>query len=133
MPPPPTPTPRGTPAPRARSNRSNWTNQEISQLIELLQEAKSNGQTSDNGFKAAVWNGIAASFSDPLKNEKRACESKWARLKKDYKDVKFLRELSGFGWDEETGLLSAEPQVWAEVSKVIILLLSRYAALMRSL
>jgi hypothetical protein len=116
--------PKGTPM-RHRGKNCTWTNKEIDQLIEQLQEAKSLGQTSENGFKSSVWNQIAASFTDPLKTEKRTCESKWARLKKDYKEVKFLRELSGFGWNDETGLLTAEPQVWSEVAKVSILFSSR--------
>jgi hypothetical protein len=40
-------------------------------------------------------------------------------MKKDYKEVKFLRELSGFGWDEENCVPTAEPEVWEDFRKVI--------------
>jgi hypothetical protein len=107
-----------TPNKRTRSTKNaTWSNEEVSQLVEQLLEAKNLGQTSENGFKSAVWAKIASSFEDPLKKANRICELKWARIKKDYKYVKFLRELSGFGWDEETGLLTAEPQVWADIAR----------------
>jgi hypothetical protein len=107
---------------KAKSNRApsaKWSNQEVARLIKQLQECKSNGQTSENGFKTSVWNSIAVTFTDPLKQAGRTCESKWTRLKKDYKEVKFLREASGFGWDSVNNLVTTEPEVWAEMAKVI--------------
>jgi hypothetical protein len=93
----------------------------IKKSINLLSSYRRQNPTARLQIVCLEWN--CSLFSDPLKNETRACESKWARLKKHYKDVKFLGELSGFGWDEETSLLTAEPQAWAEVAKVIFMLL----------
>ena len=54
-------------------------------------------------------------------------ESKWARLKNDYRAVKFLRNLSGFEWDAPKCLVTAESGVWEELAKVLmILLLAHY-------
>ncbi|ETW00613.1 hypothetical protein H310_07184 [Aphanomyces invadans] len=40
-----------------------------------------------------------------------------AQLKREYKDVKYLRDNSGFGWNEELGLPTAPDDVWAAVLK----------------
>ena len=106
---------------KTRSPAAKWSDRDINKLITGLLEAKDNGQTSENGFKSTVWGALAASFDDPLKKVSRTCESKWSRLKSDYKAVKFLRDLSGFGWDEAHSLVTAEPEVWAELAKVRII------------
>jgi Myb/SANT-like DNA-binding protein len=106
---------------KTRAPAAKWSDQDVDKLVAGLLEAKDNGQTSENGFKSTVWGSVAASFDDPLKNASRTCESKWTRLKSDYKAVKFLRDLSGFGWDEAHSLVTAEPEVWAELAKVRII------------
>jgi hypothetical protein len=43
-----------------------------------------------------------------------------------YKDWKFLRDQSGFGWDEETRMITASNQVWdtlLAVSTILYILL----------
>jgi hypothetical protein len=94
-----------------RAPNARWTNTEIDSLVSQLKDAKDAGNSSENGFKASVWASIASSFSDLMKKTNRVCESKWSRLKKDYKDVKFLRECSGFGWDEVKCIVTAEPEI----------------------
>ncbi|KAF0702590.1 hypothetical protein AaE_015831, partial [Aphanomyces astaci] len=37
-------------------------------------------------------------------------------LKRDYKDVKYLRDNSGFGWDDALGLPIAPQTVWASIT-----------------
>lgn len=40
-------------------------------------------------------------------------------MKKDYHQVKELRELSGFGWDSENNMVTAHPEsVWTDYAKV---------------
>jgi Myb/SANT-like DNA-binding domain len=95
-----------------RAPATKWSTEEITSMISQLKEQKVLGNTSDNGFKSSVWATIAASFSPGArKSEARIVESKWSRLKKDYKEVKFLLECSGFGWDDEKGIVTAEPEV----------------------
>ena len=48
----------------------------------------------------------------------RVCQTKWSRLKGDYKDVKFVRELSGFGWDDKKFVPTAEDDVWDRLEEV---------------
>lgn len=97
---------------------AKWSNIEIPTLMDKLVEQKSLGNTSENGFKQSVWKSIASSFLDALKNIPRVCESKWARLKKDYKDVEYLRDLSGGGWDDEEKLVILEKDVRVTMREV---------------
>ncbi len=97
-----------------RTPNTRWNHDEIASLITQLKQAKDKGNTSENGFKATIWTGISSSFEDTLKTG-RACETKQSRMKKDYKEVKFLREASGFGWDKEYCLLTAEYLIWVEI------------------
>ena len=69
---------------------ARWSNDEVDSLVLQLKEAKDEGNTSENGFKSTVWSTIAATFTDLSKKNPRVCETKWFRLKKDYKEVKFL-------------------------------------------
>jgi Myb/SANT-like DNA-binding domain len=102
-----------------RAPATKWSNEEIDSIISQLKEQKTLGNTSDNGFKSTVWATIAQSFpAGSRKSDGRVIESKWSRLKKDYKEVEFLLECSGFGWDEQRGVVTAEPEVWAEIEKV---------------
>jgi Myb/SANT-like DNA-binding domain len=111
--------PRGPQKQRAPcAPAAKWSDKDVDNLIAGLLDAKDKGQTSENGFKSTVWTSIADAFEDPLKKVGRTCESKWTRLKSDYKAVKFLRESSGFGWDGARNLVTAEPQVWDELAKV---------------
>lgn len=111
-----------TPAAKAtkkkREGNCHWSDAEISSLVEQLMDAKAGGLMSDSGFKQVVWQSIAKSYSDPKKNVPRMCETKWSRIKKWYLQVKFLRELSGFGWDQELCVPTAEPQLWDEIALV---------------
>jgi Myb/SANT-like DNA-binding domain len=111
------PTASNNPPKKPRAPNTKWNSDETESLVEQLKQAKDEGQTSDNGFKKTVWVSIANSFEDVLKTD-RACETKWARMKKDYKEVKFLREASGFGWDKDRCVPTAEPEVWEDMQKV---------------
>jgi Myb/SANT-like DNA-binding domain len=107
---------------KSRGANAKWTKAEVDSLIDQLFQAKEDGNTAEGGFKSAIWGGIADSFNDPLKKKSRACESKWTRLKKDYKEIKWLREeVSGFGWNEDTQLVEATDEIWEELRGVNIL------------
>jgi Myb/SANT-like DNA-binding domain len=102
-----------------RAPAARWSDEEIKSLLTGLLDAKDNGLMSKNGFfKFSVWSSISASFGDPLKKANRPSESKWSRLKSDYRAVKFLRDLSCFGWDAKNHLVTADSEVWEELAKV---------------
>jgi hypothetical protein len=115
----PTPNARQPNAPSRKQKRAKWSDDEITSMVLQLLQAKQDGNTSDNGFKSTVWTAIASSFADPRKNERRVVETKFARMKKDFGQIKWLRfEASGFGWDDEKSLVTAEDSVWEELEKV---------------
>ncbi|TQS34180.1 hypothetical protein Golomagni_05445 [Golovinomyces magnicellulatus] len=106
--------------PNRRPPNARWTDVDIESMLQQLRLAKDEGNTSEGGFKCSVWTAIAHSFADPAKTS-RSCETKFARLKKDYQSVKWLREASVFGWDNETCLVTAELSVWEALIKAIII------------
>ena len=104
---------------KTRTPAARWNNEEITSMISQLVQAKIDGETSENGFKKSVWTKIASTFRDPLKKNSRVCDSKFSRLKKDYREVrKLLKEISGFGWDAETQTVTAEDAVWEALGEV---------------
>jgi hypothetical protein len=90
-----------TPATRKiRTSAARWSNEEMTSMASQLVQAKIDSETSENGFKKNVWNKIAASFEDPLKKNYLVCDTKFSRMKKEYKEVRKLhKETSEFGWD----------------------------------
>ena len=115
-----TPSTPGAPAiitPKTRVN-TKWNAEEIDSMVAQLKTAKDEGNTSENGFKASVWQSISNSLADPTKLS-RTCETKWSRIKKDYKEVKFLRELSGFRQDDKKCVVTIELEVQDKLRKVV--------------
>jgi hypothetical protein len=106
-------------AKRERAANTKWEKEDIDSIVTQLKQATVDGNTSDNGVKKNVWVAIAISFTDPLKND-RSCQTRFSRLKVDYKEVKYMRELSGFGWDLEKHVPTAEDDVWNVLEKVSI-------------
>lgn len=43
------------------------------------------------------------------------------KLKKEYKEVKHIRDLSGFGWDDAKKVVTATPEVWEALLAVCFL------------
>ena len=85
---------------------AKWSEEEMFLIIEKLQEM-SDGNTCNNGFKGSTWQAVADMLDDDLKNWS-ACESKFMRIKAEFKQVKFLNDSSRFGWDEERKVATAE-------------------------
>jgi Myb/SANT-like DNA-binding protein len=102
---------------RSRDGQINWSSTQVDELLDFLLDAKSQGLTSDNGFKSTVWVDISQRISGPSRNP-RQCQSKWSMIKKEFKDVKWLQDLSGMGWDEEAQICQAEKEVWDQLLEV---------------
>jgi hypothetical protein len=105
------------PLAKGRAAPASVSAADVDTLLEQVKDALDRGQTSENGFKKAIWTPIAAAFNDELRTA-ATTESKFNRLKKDYKEVKEIREFSGMGWDDVNHLPMAEPSVWKALEKV---------------
>ncbi|TFK78308.1 hypothetical protein K466DRAFT_607113 [Polyporus arcularius HHB13444] len=87
-------------------------------LVEALIREAHKGRQSENGFKAAAFVAAAQALegSEEVSGGKpktaNSCRDHFGALKKEYFIVKALRELSGFGWDEERSLVTAPDDVW---------------------
>ncbi|KAJ3779991.1 hypothetical protein GGU10DRAFT_381390 [Lentinula aff. detonsa] len=44
-----------------------------------------------------------------------SCRTRFTTLKKEYKEVKYLRNLSGFGWNPLQHVVTATPSVWSSL------------------
>ncbi|RXW11416.1 hypothetical protein EST38_g14439 [Candolleomyces aberdarensis] len=71
-----------------------WDDESDRTLVLTLQTCKASGKgRSNSSFQSA----------------------QWAQLKSEYKTVKALREMSGFGWDYETQVVTASDEVWEKL------------------
>ena len=81
---------------QAHAPNATWTNADIEAICDHLDDCRDRGQMSENGWKPIVWTAMAQVFNNISKTP-RACQTKWTQIKKDYQEVKFMREVSGFG------------------------------------
>jgi hypothetical protein len=104
--------------------------------VATLTAAKANGLQADSGWKPVVWQQCADALRDSPGHPKtsKKCQDHWGRsvslllisvtetdrrqLKKDFKDVQGLRDLSGFGWDDGLKMVTATDAVWDDLLKV---------------
>jgi hypothetical protein len=94
-------------------------------LIEIFVDAmvvEAQTSTAEGGFKSQSWNKLVLLVSKDGQAElekqgltgisKAQLQSKHSELKKKYSAFQKLVENSGFGWDEENQLPTADPSVW---------------------
>ncbi|KAG6907216.1 hypothetical protein DXG01_009872 [Tephrocybe rancida] len=85
---------------------------------QLLKQHDEGMQTSNGNFHADAWTAIekelagTESVTGGTPKNVMCCSNKWGALKKDYREVKQLRDMSGFGWDDNNKLVTAEGDVW---------------------
>lgn len=84
-------------------------------MCDYLSTVQENGKTN---FKNTTWQYLSDNIlSDPLKTP-RVCQSKFSNMKKDFFQVRFLRQCAVFGWDDDKCLPIADDIVWEETEKV---------------
>ncbi|KAI0090501.1 hypothetical protein BDY19DRAFT_935476 [Irpex rosettiformis] len=103
-----------------RAAKTVWNEDCDRILVSVLEQAKREGLVANNGFKTTVWKraeealrGTKVTSGGPAKSAP-ACTTRFATLKKEYKQVKFFFTggASGFGWDEEMKTVTAPNSVW---------------------
>jgi hypothetical protein len=97
-----------------------WTFTMEQTLFNELLEQANNGKRADNGFKKEAWTGACAAVkavTAQLVTVER-CKAKSEAMKALWKEFEWLKEQSGFGYDEEKGLITAGEQAWKDIIKV---------------
>src|SRR5258705_1297238 len=118
------------PLPSDREDRIEWTLEMVNTLFTELLDQALDGKRSDSGFKKEAWDTVRESvqlvYSGPYTIPVTKIKQKEQLFKGYYKDWKFLRDQSGFEWDEETRMITASNQVWdtlLAVSTILYILL----------
>lgn len=69
-----------------RSN-ARWSDADIESMLAQLKVVENEGSSSQGGFEASLWTGIAHGYDDRAKTA-RSCETRFARLEKDFSELK---------------------------------------------
>jgi hypothetical protein len=122
---PPTPSQPNTPSQPSTEDqldRLEWTPKMIETLFTELLDQAQDGKRADSGFKKEAWDSVLrevrAVYTGPLTITLQKVKAKEQTFKGYYRDWKFLREQSGFGWDEETQIITASNQAWDDIIAV---------------
>ncbi|CAK4094204.1 unnamed protein product [Aphanomyces euteiches] len=101
------------------TTRASWSNERDEFLVTALQAQVVKGKRSDSGYKKEAWVEVTAAFNDRFGTTYHVSKikSRLDCLKRDYKDVKYLRKNSGFGYNGELGLPTAPDDVWTSICK----------------
>jgi hypothetical protein len=103
-------------------DRIEWTPEMIQVLFAELLEQVQDGKRADSGFKKEAWESVLREvqrvYTGPYTIPLPKVKAKEQAFKALYKDWKFLRDQSGFGWDEETRMITASDQAWNDIITV---------------
>ena len=117
--------------------RAKWNSSCDGLLVECLEKEKVNGRmTSNSSWHSDAWTAAEKALSGSELHSgggpktADSCQNRWTtvsyficlllfftdspvyQLKKEYVQVKSLREKSGFGWDDVKKLVTATEEVW---------------------
>ena len=99
-------------------------------------EQKLAGNVSESGFKPTMWHAVESAVADSIagqgNKDLKQCKTCYHKVchscglghltpvqfKVDYKIVKSLQGLSGFGWDEGEQMVTVQPEVVGELSQL---------------
>jgi len=104
-------------------NEAKWNSQRLKLFVAAcLSELRKNGGalTDNSGFKTQGWNSITTHFNKLQRDTENhehdytsaQLQSKYANVKADYKLFSKIVDNSGFGWNEETKMPTADKGVW---------------------
>ncbi|KAJ1265264.1 hypothetical protein BS78_08G065000 [Paspalum vaginatum] len=104
----------------SEKTRAAWNPAMEKTLVDLLQDHNTPEYRSQNGWTSEAWNKIVKEFHEKEKYvsfTKLQIQDKEKELKKAYKLLKEARKQSGASWNNERGMIVAEPAVWANIIK----------------
>jgi Myb/SANT-like DNA-binding domain len=102
-----------------------WTLEMEELLFNTLIEQVNIGKRADSGFKKEAWvaccEAVTTVTTQLVTIDK--CKGKVDTMKGLWRDFTWLKDQSGFGYDEATGLVQAGDVAWNDIIKVVPLLL----------
>lgn len=103
--------PRGD---KSISRNMRWTNRQDEKFIYFMCEQGKQGKSIPGGFTTEGWNEITKQMKKQFGNDfdKSKLKNRFKSYKKWYSGMKTLLNLSGFGWDEDKKMVTAETAVW---------------------
>ncbi|OCB87770.1 hypothetical protein A7U60_g5093 [Sanghuangporus baumii] len=102
----------------AKGESCTWTAAQEAIMVDILKQAKDEGQQSENGWKKQVFERVVEALdgtelsSGGVRKGVEQVKNRYQRFKAEYRDVKKLRDASGFGWDDTLHLVTATADVW---------------------
>ena len=87
-------------------------------MLKQIANAKRATPGTQGGFKKTVWVAIADSLDET--KTYTTCQEKYQRLKKSFKELQKLKHKSGWGYDADAKLMTAEDDKWIELGKVYL-------------
>lgn len=97
-----------------------WTLEMEEILFNTLLEQVDIGKRADSGFKKEAWIACCSTIkrATGLVVSIEKCKGKVDTMKALWRELNWLKEQSGFGWNSNTGLIQAGDQAWKDVIKV---------------
>ncbi|KAJ7450558.1 Myb/SANT-like DNA-binding domain-containing protein [Mycena latifolia] len=93
--------------------REVWSAAELAILVRILLEEKKLGRQAESGWTSESYTKVAIALkARGIVRSNKQIKSCWTRLKGQYKIVKGIRSLSGFGWNATTKCVTATDEVW---------------------
>ncbi|XP_077210292.1 uncharacterized protein LOC143845761 [Tasmannia lanceolata] len=99
--------------------RMMWTQSMDHCFIGLMVDEVTKGNKNDQGFTRQGWMNLVTKFnqSTGLQFDKDKLKNRYKSLKREYGAIKLLRNHSGFGWDEQRQMVTADGPVWEDYCK----------------
>ncbi|XP_057499756.1 uncharacterized protein LOC130783958 isoform X2 [Actinidia eriantha] len=99
--------------------RTYWTLPMDQYLIDLLLDQVLRGNKIGRAFITQAWNEMVKSFNSKFGShyDKEVLKNRYKHLRQQYSDVKILLDQSGFSWDENQEMVTAEEYVWDSFTK----------------
>ncbi|KAL2348632.1 hypothetical protein Fmac_002632 [Flemingia macrophylla] len=97
-------------------SRARWTTSLTKILAQLMVEQVHKGNIHNNLFNKKAWKYICDEFYSKtgLKWDKEQLKNRYSVLRRQYAIVKSILDQSDFRWDEATGSITANDEIWAE-------------------
>ncbi|XP_077226070.1 uncharacterized protein At2g29880-like [Tasmannia lanceolata] len=95
-------------------SRTIWTQPMTHYFIELMIDEVGKGNNNSQGFSKQAWTHMTRLFNSKfgVQFSKDHLKNRHKTLKRLYNDVKLLLDQSGFGWDEQREMITADDVVW---------------------